>query len=64
MRNLRLVDLVIQMHEIAREVLSETGDDALAERIHATADDLHIYSISDDHANEAAKEFIARNLGK
>jgi hypothetical protein len=64
MRNIKLIDLTIQLHDIAREVLAETGDEDLSHRIRVVADDLHVYSINDDRANEATKEFIARNLGK
>lgn len=58
MRNLKLVDAVIELHEIARLVLEETDNQELTDRIRSCADDLHVLSIAEDHADEAAKEII------
>lgn len=57
MRNLKLVDAVIQLHEIAR-VIEEEGDGTLSEGIRTIADRLHLYSIDDDRANEITYELI------
>lgn len=63
MRNMKLVDAVIQLHDIARLVSGELGqDNVLAQRIRLVADDIHVYSINSDRAEEAAKEFLERNL--
>lgn len=58
MRNMKLVDAVIELHEIARLVTSETDSAELADRIRKCAEDLHVLSIEDDRANEVAKEII------
>lgn len=59
MRNLKLVDAVMQLHDIARLVDQEIGNSSdLSERIRAIADNLHVYSIDDDRANEITKEII------
>lgn len=58
MRNLKLVDAVIELHEIASLVLRETDNEELSERIRVCADNLHMLSIDDDRANEVAKEII------
>lgn len=58
MRNLKLVDAVIQLHDIARSVKEEIGDGELVESIRWAADRLHIYSIQDDKANTIAQSII------
>lgn len=58
MRNLKLVDAVIQLHEIARLVEEEVGEGNLSQDIRNTADRLHMYSIDDDKANTIAQSII------
>jgi hypothetical protein len=58
MRNLKLVDAVIQLHDIARLVLEETEDRVLSDALRKCADRLHVYSINDDRANAIAQELI------
>lgn len=58
MRNLELIDAVISLHEIARKVKEETGNQNLHNRIRACADDLHELSIQDDRASKVAQEII------
>jgi hypothetical protein len=58
MRNLKLVDAVIQLHDIARMVEAEVGIGELSNDIRALADRLHLYSIQDDKANTIAQNII------
>ena len=58
MRNLKLVDAVIILHEIAREVLEETNDSVLSETIHNCADQLHEWSIIDGKNSIIADNII------
>jgi hypothetical protein len=58
MRNLKLVDAVIQLHSIARLVEEEIGIGALYNDIRSIADRLHLYSIDDDKANTIAQSII------
>jgi hypothetical protein len=58
MRNLKLVDAVIQLHEIARLVEAEVGQGQLSDDIRNVADRLHVYSIDDDKANIIAQSII------
>ena len=58
MRNLKLVDAVIQLHDIARVVESEMGTESIGNKIRQIADRLHVYSIDDDRANTIAHEII------
>jgi hypothetical protein len=58
MRNLKLIDAVIQLHELARIVLVETGDETLSEYIHNCGDQVHLYSIDDDRASKITQEII------
>jgi hypothetical protein len=58
MRNLKLVDAVIQLHDIARLVEEEVGEGNLSQDIRNTADRLHLYSIDDDKANTIAHNII------
>lgn len=47
MRNLKLVDAVIALHEIASVVEEEIGPGKLSERIRKNADTLHDLSLKD-----------------
>jgi hypothetical protein len=58
MRNLKLVDAVVQLHDIARLVESEIGESELSQSIREAADRLHVYSIDDDKANTIAQSII------
>ena len=58
MRNLKLVDAVIQLHNIARLVLTEAEDQVLHDALRKCADRLHKYSIQDDKANAIAQSII------
>jgi hypothetical protein len=58
MRNLDLVDAVIKLHDIARLVESEVGEDTLSEDIRGVADRLHALSIDQSRASYAANEII------
>lgn len=58
MRNLKLVDTVIQLHNIAQLVLDETEDRVLSDTLRKCADRLHKYSIADDRANQLVQEII------
>jgi hypothetical protein len=58
MRNIKLVDAVIQLHDIARLVEQEIGVGELSASIRYDADQLHQYSIQDDRANSIAQEII------
>jgi len=58
MRNLKLVDAVIRLHDIARLVEEEIGKESIGDEIRQIADQLHVYSINDDRANEVTKEII------
>lgn len=58
MRNLKLVDAVIQLHDIARLVEAEIGEGTMSQDIRNVADRLHLYSIDDDKANTIAQSII------
>jgi len=58
MRNLKLVDAVIQLHEIARLVAEESDNNGLSQDIRNIADRLHLYSIDDDKASTIAQSII------
>ena len=58
MRNMKLVDGVIALHDLAKLVLDETGDRALHDDIRNCADILHLRSIQDDKVNEITKDII------
>lgn len=58
MRNLKLVDAVVQLHDIARLVEAEVGEGELSQSIRKAADQLHVYSIDDDKANTIAQSII------
>jgi hypothetical protein len=55
---MKLVDAVIQLHELAVLVLEEIGDQALHNDIRNVADRLHLRSIQDDHVNNITTEII------
>lgn len=63
MRNIELVDAVIQLHDIARLVEAEIGHGKLSEDIRDVADRLHVLSVDQNRAAYAAAELIdqARN---
>jgi hypothetical protein len=58
MRNLQLVDAVIQLHDIAQVVEAEMGTESIGNEIRQIADRLHVFSIDDDRANSIAHEII------
>jgi hypothetical protein len=58
MRNLKLVDAVIQLHGIARLVEIEVGQGQLSDDIRNVADRLHLFSIDDDKANTITQAII------
>jgi len=58
MRNLKLVDAVIQLHDIAQRVEDEIGTESIGNEIRQIADRLHVYSIDDDKANTIAHTII------
>ena len=58
MRNLVLVDAVIALHEIARTVEEEVGQDSLSQEIRNCADKLHLLSIQDSKNSVIATDII------
>ena len=58
MRNIELVDAVIQLHDIARLVEAEIGRGDLSDDIRAIADRLHTLSVDQNRASYAADEII------
>jgi hypothetical protein len=58
MRNLKLIDAVIALHDIARLIESEIGEGNLSADIRNVADRLHLYSINDDKASTITKSII------
>jgi hypothetical protein len=58
MRNLKLVDAVIQLHDIAHLALTEAEDQVLHDALRKCADRLHRYSIQDDKASKITQEII------
>ena len=58
MRNLKLVDGVMALHEIARMVKEETDHTVLHDAIRACANRLHELSIDQHHASQAAAQII------
>jgi len=58
MRNMKLVDAVITLHEIARLVTEEVGPGNLSDDIRNCANRLHIESIKDARASNIADEII------
>ena len=58
MRNLKLVDAVVALHEIARTVAEEVGQGQLHNDIRACADRLHQLSIVDGRNSTIVKDII------
>ena len=58
MRNLKLVDAVIALNDIAQTIEAEIGTESIANEIRQIADRLHLYSIDDDKANTIAQSII------
>jgi hypothetical protein len=58
MRNLKIVDAVIALHDIARTVAEEIGVGQLHDDIRNCADRLHELSIIDNKNSTLAKEII------
>ena len=58
MRNMKLIDAVIALHDISRLVAEEVGPGNLADDIRNCANRLHLLSIADDRANKVATEII------
>lgn len=58
MRNLKLIDAVVSLHEIARLVETEIGQGNLSDDIRNVANRLHLYSIDDDKASIITKSII------
>lgn len=58
MRNLKLVDAVIALHEIARTVEEDVGRGQLSDDIRKCADRLHHYSITDAKISTLAQNII------
>lgn len=58
MRNLKLVDAVVALHEIARTVAEEIGTNNLYDDIRNCADRLHVLSIADNKNSTIVKNII------
>jgi hypothetical protein len=58
MRNLKLVDAVVALHEIARTVAEEVGQGQLHDDIRDCADRLHQLSIVDGRNSTIVKDII------
>ena len=58
MRNLKLVDAVVALHEIARTVAEEVGQSQLHADIRDCADRLHQLSIVDGRNSTIVKDII------
>jgi hypothetical protein len=58
MRNLKLVDGVVALHEIARMVKEETDNSVLYDAIRACANRLHQLSIEQYHVSQAVTQII------
>jgi len=58
MRNLKLVDAVIQLNDLAQLIEQEMGTESMSNEIRQIADRLHVYSIDDDKANTITQEII------
>lgn len=58
MRNMDLVDAVIDLHRIAAVVEAEVGRGNLSDDIRAVADRLHVISVDQNRASYAADEII------
>ena len=60
MRNIALVDAVIQLHDIARLVGEEIGHGQLHDDIRNCADRLHALSIQDNKNSVTANDIITK----
>ena len=60
MRNLKLVDAVIALHDISITVREETEDTELAHSIRLCADKLPEYSIDEGRASDVADDIIKK----
>lgn len=58
MRNMKLVDAVVALHEIARTVEEEIGNGGLSQMIRQCADKVHEYSIIDNKISVVAQDVI------
>lgn len=58
MRNLRLIDAVIVLNDLADLIEEEIGNNEIADSIRFDADRLHRYSIDDDKASKITQEII------
>lgn len=58
MRNLKLVDAVIQLNDIAGLIEDEMGIGSISDDLRQIADRLHMYSIQDDKASIIAQSII------
>jgi hypothetical protein len=58
MRNLKLIDAVIQLHDIARLVEQEIGSGQLSDDIRNCADRLHELSLTDSKNSIIAQDII------
>jgi len=63
MRNLALVDAVVALHEIARTVQTELGDDQLYLDLRSCADRLHHLSIAERQCSIEADDIINKAKG-
>jgi hypothetical protein len=58
MRNLKLIDAVVALHEIARTVAEEIGEGQLHDDIRSCADRLHKFSLVDSRNSIIAQDII------
>ena len=58
MRNMRLVDACIAMHEISRTIEEEIGKGGLSEIVRECADKIHEYSLIDSRLGPITKDII------
>jgi len=58
LRNLKLIEAVITLYDVASLVDTEIGYCKLSNDIKVLADRLHLYSIADDKANIIAQSII------
>lgn len=58
MRNLKIIDAVVQLHDIVRMLEEECEDKTIAAGILMYADVLHFYSINEARAGNIANEII------
>lgn len=55
MRNNKLSELVIELHNIAREIEFECGKIEIGDKLRQCADDLHVISVN-YHREQASKD--------